>query len=40
MQPQRQLGTLREETGLMARWGAGLADWSERWFPEDRKSVV
>lgn len=34
MQPQRQLGTLREETGLMARWGAGLADWSERWFPD------
>lgn len=24
----------KEEHGLMARWGAALADWSERWFPD------
>lgn len=23
-----------EKPGLMARWGAGLADWSEKWFPD------
>ena len=23
-----------EKEGLMARWGAGLADWSEKWFPD------
>ena len=24
----------QEEQTLMARWGAALADWSERWFPD------
>jgi len=23
-----------EQPSLMARWGAGLADWSEKWFPD------
>lgn len=23
-----------EKPGLMARWGAALADWSEKWFPD------
>lgn len=23
-----------EQPGLMARWGAWLADWSEKWFPD------
>lgn len=35
MQPQQQLGTpQKEEMGVMARLGACLADWSERWFPD------
>ena len=23
-----------ERPGLLARWGAALADWSEKWFPD------
>ncbi|MDF2928353.1 MAG: Short chain fatty acid transporter, partial [Anaerospora sp.] len=28
--PQRE----EEKPGLLARWGAALADWSEKWFPD------
>lgn len=34
MEIQRQPVVQQQEEGLMARWGAGLADWSERWFPD------
>ena len=37
MEPMQQRGDLRmqeERQGLMASWGAALADWSERWFPD------
>ena len=33
MQNQPQ-STPNEEMGLLARWGASLADWSEKWFPD------
>ena len=25
---------VEEKPGLMSRWGANLADWSEKWFPD------
>ena len=33
MDSQRQ-SVEQQQEGLMARWGASLADWSERWFPD------
>ncbi|MBP2650343.1 MAG: Short chain fatty acid transporter [Firmicutes bacterium] len=34
MQPDSNGGTQGEEMGILARVGAKLADWSERWFPD------
>jgi short-chain fatty acids transporter len=34
MQTKQQSTKPEVEGGLMARWGASLADWSERWFPD------
>jgi short-chain fatty acids transporter len=34
MASQQRIPSEKEEMGLLARVGAGLADWSERWFPD------
>jgi len=34
LQPDSNGGTQGEEMGILARVGAKLADWSERWFPD------
>ena len=34
MENSRQPSLQKDESGLMARWGMALADWSERWFPD------
>ena len=34
MEIQRQPVSQKEEHSAMERWGIGLADWSERWFPD------
>ena len=34
MQTQKQPAVKSEEMGALARLGASLADWSERWFPD------